>query len=62
MKKVPDYTKRAKESYRKSILTVSITVNPRTEQDVYKKLLSEMNKSGYIKKLIGLDIAGGFHE
>ena len=59
MNKVPEYTKRAKESYRKSVLTISVTANPRTECGVYKKLASQGNKSGYIKRLIEADITKG---
>lgn len=61
MSKSPSYTQKAKADYRKRITTVTITINPRTEPEIYKKINEQDNKSGYIKGLIGRDIKGGNH-
>lgn len=62
MSKVPKYTKKAQEAYRKKVMTVTITINPRTEVDVYERLSEQENKSGYLKDLVKKDIEGGNHE
>lgn len=59
MSKIPSYTRKAKAEYRKRITTVTITINPKTEAEIYKKINEQENKSGYIKSLIELDIKGG---
>lgn len=61
MSKLPSYTQRAKAEYRKRITTVTITINPRTEPEISKKINEQENKSGYIKGLIEQDIKGGSH-
>ena len=61
MSKLPSYTQKAKAEYRKRITTVTITINPRTELEIYEKISEQENKSGYIKSLIERDIKGGSH-
>lgn len=61
MSKLPSYTQKAKADYRKRITTVTITINPRTEPEIHKKINEQDNKSGYIKGLIERDIKGGNH-
>ena len=56
MSRLPSYTQKAKADYRKRIITISITINPKTELDIFKKIAEQDNKSGYIKELIRLDI------
>lgn len=62
MSKLPLYTQRAKAEYRKRITTVTITINPKTEPEIYEKINEQDNKSGYIKNLIKRDIEGGCNE
>lgn len=62
MSKLPSYTQKAKADYRKRITTVTITINPRTEPEIYKKINEQDNKSGYIKNLIKNDIKGEGNE
>lgn len=57
MQKVPIYTKRAKENYRQSTLTVALTVNPRTEPELFGKLNKLPKRATYIKQLIINDLA-----
>lgn len=57
MGKVPTYTKRAKERYRQSTLTVALTINPRTEPELYSKLDGLQKRAAYIKRLIINDMA-----
>lgn len=57
-----DYEKRtgyaAQEKYnREKTMTVNLRLVKSTETDIIEKLLSEPNKSGYIKRLIREDIA-----
>ncbi len=56
MSKLPSYTQKAKADYRKRITTISITINPKTEPDIFEKISQQENKSGYIKELIKSDI------
>lgn len=62
MSKVPVYTQRAKEAYRKSILTIAITVNPRTEKALHDKLDGLPSRSAYIKQLVLNDMASKHYE
>ena len=57
-----DYEKRsgyaAQEKYnREKTMTVNLRLVKSTEADIIEKLMSEPNKSGYIKRLIREDIA-----
>ena len=61
MSKLPSYIKKAKSDYRKRITTITVTINPKTEPEIYKRVNDQENKSGYIKSLIERDIKGGDH-
>ena len=61
MSESPSYIKKAKSDYRKRITTIAVTINPKTEPEIYKKVNEQENKSGYIKVLIERDIKGDNH-
>lgn len=62
MSVLPIYTQKAKADYRRRISTITITVNPKTEYAIFKKINEQENKSGYIKKLIEKDVCGENNE
>ena len=41
--------------YRRKTTSVLVRINPETEPDVYRRIMSVDNKSGYIKHLIQKD-------
>lgn len=43
--------------YNDRTVQVLIRINPRTERSVYERVMSQKNKSGYIKGLIARDAA-----
>lgn len=52
-----DAQRRAARRYRKHVKSFVVTVNPRTEAAVYRRLLEVENMSGYVKALVAQDIA-----
>lgn len=52
MSKVPIYTQAAQERYRKHTKIVQMTVNPRTEPELYAKIADMKDRSKYIKTAI----------
>ena len=46
---------RAMRKYRRKTTSVLVRINPETEPDVYRRISSVDNKSGYIKQLIRKD-------
>ncbi len=46
---------RAMRRYRRKTTSVLVRINPETEPDVYRRIMSVDNKSGYIKELINKD-------
>ena len=47
---------RAMRRYRRKTTSVLVRINPETEPDVYRRIMSVDNKSGYIKELINKDV------
>ena len=41
--------------YNEKTVQVLVRINPETERAVYERLMSQPNKSGYIKRLIARD-------
>ena len=58
MSKVPIYTQRAQKNYRDSTLSVQMTINPRTEPELYDYLKDMPKRATYIKELIRQDMEG----
>ena len=46
---------RAMRRYRRKTTSVLVRINPETEPDAYRRIMSMDNKSGYIKELINKD-------
>lgn len=57
MSKVPVYTQKAKAAYRKRTTSLTITVNPEKEKDVYDWLNNQENKAGGVKRLIRAELS-----
>ena len=56
MSKIPLYTQAAQERYRKATLVVQMTINPRTEPNLYEFLSNKKGRATYIKRLVSKDI------
>lgn len=50
---------RAMARYRHKTTSVLVRINPKTEPEIYRRIQSVENKSGYIKSLILSDVARG---